>query len=304
MPDPPDSHDLPILQELGDDLTRAFRHEQVAAGSRRRSRPPVPAVLAHFRPRQLRSAASVALSTLVVLAIVAAAFTLHHHTAPSRAAPAVKPALSRSVEFAARQTLTAELGVLRQPQDAASRALIRHLALRLAPAGHGLRRRIILSSGRLIRLPGHAELLLYLSQLDDAGTYRSAATAPILGFSERSAGNGVGECCLSARELRQPSGPQNGSAYDSTLQSTVYFEIVPDGVAHVRWSFPHRSHFPPGVPARTFRPLKVTIAVHDNVAATRLPQRGQPIDVTWQAADGRVIATKHQQQAAIRGHPL
>lgn len=298
MPDLPNSHDLPILRELGDDLKRAFRDRSrtpAASGRRpgRRSHPHLPAILARLTLRQLASTAASSLSILVVIAIVAVALTLHHQTTPATVAPAARAPRATSTQAAAERALVDELGILRRPQTAAARAFN---TSRLAPPSARMFR-LIPSSTRLVRLPDHSKLFLYLAR--DVHAPRPGSRVPFagLGFRERSPSSGTGACCLSARVLRQPRGAANGDYFASGAHpaAIVYFEIVPDGVAHVRWVFPrHPSYYGTGeTSTTTLRPLTVTIAVHDNVAAIKLPQRGIATIVTWLAADGRVIATRH-----------
>ena len=78
----------------------------------------------------------------------------------------------------------------------------------------------------------------------------------------------------------------------------MYFEIVPDGVARVRWTFPRHPIEPLGVPNRLIpvfaRALTVTVPVHDNVAAIKLPQRGLATTDTWYAPNGHAILGQHR----------
>lgn len=185
------------------------------------------------------------------------------------------------------QALVGELGILRQPQTAAARA---YNSSKYVTRGSGRRpqRRLIPSLTRLVRLPDGGKLFLYVvssTGLDNLGG---------LGFTELSKANGFGSCCLTPGDLRSPTGP-GPDAYASGAHPTqLYFEIVPDHVALVRWTFPRVPQFPATPAAMLTRPfptsLTVNVAVHNNVAAVMLPQRGTVTHDTWYAANGHVIA--------------
>ena len=185
------------------------------------------------------------------------------------------------------RALIAELGILRQPQTAQARAfntsrVVKHNPPQAPP------QQLISSLTRLVTLPDGGKLFLYVAPLvSRQGVYG-------LGYHEMYPSYGAGGCCLTTSVLRKllaPSPDQTGTNREAT-----YFEIVPDGVARVRWVFPRRPTYQPGThvagaPTLPFaKALTVNIAVHDNVAAIKLPQHGTATLNTWYAADGHVIA--------------
>ncbi len=75
-----------------------------------------------------------------------------------------------------------------------------------------------------------------------------------------------------------------GPGFAPQRPRTLYFEIVPDGVARVRWVFPRQvvGEFQPSTPAAVYpRPLTVNVPVRHNVAALELPPRGPATTETW-----------------------
>jgi hypothetical protein len=248
------------------------------------------------RPRRHRSrrtlpstgALAVASTVAVAIMIMVGAVTL----AGGRGAQVSRPAgrgvhtsrpAGRSPEV---QALVAELGILRQPQTAAARAFNKSKYARraMAPQHH-----LVPGLTRLVRLPFDGKLYIYVEPSISRGSRYG------FGFTELNHGAGGGECCITARGLRLPSGPGPAVSGSGPHRPQQYFEIVPDGVTRVRWVFPRHRQVPPNAVDRqtepALKPLTVTVAVHDNVAAVRLPQRGTVTRDTWFAADGRVIAT-------------
>jgi hypothetical protein len=235
--------------------------------------------------------AATVMAVIVALLIAAGAIIVAGHRAPSHRAAHPAPA--------AVQRLVDELGVLRSPQTAAARRWLHGEDFRRLSHTPG-RFRLIPSMARALSLPDHERLILYV-----VGSSRFGLTG--LGLMERGRSSGFGECCITARELRRPSGPGPLSFQSGRIPPQVYFEIVPDGVSKVRWTFARRGNFGYArVPRRIARrrrrasagfigapfsaPLTVTVAVHDNVAAMKLPNRGAAISDAWLNAADRVIA--------------
>jgi hypothetical protein len=242
-----------------------------------------------------RAMIPVALGGLVAIAIAVLALT---SLSGSRRPSDVPAAPGSSL-----QALIDEFGVLRQPQTAAARAYNARLLKRdgvlkgrLVGPGQGL----IPGLTRLVRFPDSARARVFLyveGYRSPSRTHGRTHLGPLkygLGFTELFPGQGVGACCQSARELRTRLGLEFDEFYQSGQHpKSYYFEIVPDGVARVRWVFPRqptyaneRGFFPPF--ART---LVITVPVHHNVAAITLPQRGDAAHVIWYSQSGRVLAT-------------
>ncbi len=205
-------------------------------------------------------------------------------------APGHKATPSRwSAANAGVRSLVGELGVLRRSQTAADRALYagrsRAEQSPSTPLDQSIRRLT-----RVIRLPDDGRIFLYVVA-SGRGPFPSG-----LGYEERSQTDGFGACCITAHNLRGPRGPGPNAETFAGHRTQLYFEIVPDGVARVRWMFPRFGHLalPLGVsvPPPFKTALTVTVPVHDNIAAVTLPQRGTAARDTWYAADGRVIADK------------
>ncbi|MGI8571900.1 MAG: hypothetical protein ACR2L9_04635 [Solirubrobacteraceae bacterium] len=242
--------------------------------------------------RRSAGRAATVMAVIVALVIAAGAIIVAGHRAPSDHAAHPAPA--------AVQRLVDELGVLRSPQTAAARRWLHGEDFRRLTHTPGGRFGLIPSTARALSLPDHERLILYV-----VGSSRLGLTG--LGLMERGRSSGFGECCITDRELRRPAGPGPLSYQSGRIPPQVYFEIVPDGVSKVRWTFARRGNFGYArVPRRSARrrrraspgfigapfsaPLTVTVAVRDNVAAIKLPNRGAAISDTWFDAAGGVIA--------------
>jgi hypothetical protein len=251
-----------------DQLERELRDAEQRLAAQRRS--------VHPRVRRLfpsGAAIAVVCGSLVAVVIALAALTLSGR--PAR--PIGASALPRG------RTLTAELAVLRQPQTAAARAF-NHSAL-LDHIAKVFRQRPNASQTRAARLPGGAELFFYVlppAQHRHARNQLWAVVQP----------GGVLQS-QTAQTIRKPHDPTPAGGL-SPGKSTHYYEIVPDGVARVRWEFPRQAIGGPGPGPVYPKPLEVTVAVHDNVAAFTIPppERGYASVDTWYAADGSVIASR------------
>jgi hypothetical protein len=118
------------------------------------------------------------------------------------------------------------------------------------------------------------------------------ARAAGLGVELRAPFQGFGYCCSRPQDLEKPVGPQATPYTMSQKPDWLYIELVPDGVATVRWTFPTSTAagIRPGHGERT-----VTVRAHNNVAATALPHTGTgnsggTTSDAWDSADGRLIA--------------
>ncbi len=232
------------------------------------------------------------IAVIVALVIAAGALMVAGGHAPSDRA--AHPAA------AAVQQLVDELGILRSPQTAAARRWL-HGKDSVTPGPF----RLIPTLARAVSLPDHERLILYVVRSSRLGL-------PGLGLMERGRTSGFDECCITAGQLRRPSGPGPLTSQSGRIPPQVYFEIVPDGVSKVRWTFARPGNFGfARIPQRIARrrrpasrgfigaphsaPLTVTLAVHDNVAAMKLPNRGAAIANTWLNAAGGVIAHRGKQ---------
>ena len=188
---------------------------------------------------------ALALSVVVVVVIVAGALVTIGGSRHPRGAAA----------SAGVRGLLASLSVLQGPQTAAAKAYDRQASQHAAgPLGRAVIRRLT----RAVPISGGARVYLLVSRT--GSTYG-------LGIAERdAAAGGTGSCCLTAGELSRPHGPAVESGDAPGHRHTVYYEVVPDGVAHVRWEFPRDPIYAGGGRFPQFRhALTVTVAVHDNV---------------------------------------
>ncbi len=254
---------LTRLDPANDLLDRVLQRDGPTGRSRRRRRRRMPA-------GGLTLTAGAALAILIAVG----ALVLANHHVSRRASPVRVPAAARG--------LAGELGVLRRPQTAAERSFNHSRYLKhVGP--------IVGRLTRLVRLPEGITLYLYVKP--HSGFPRQ------LGFGAiRPAGGGGGACCNSATSLSKPRSPQpaGNSGPLGGYPTYVYFEIVPDGVASVRWVFPRQPGPLFGLPHnRAYAtPLTVDVKAHDNVAAIALRPRGLRASIdTWYSAGGNVIAS-------------
>jgi hypothetical protein len=228
---------------------------------------------------------ALSLSVVVVVVIVAGALvTIGGSRQPRGAATSTGSGVP---------ALLAKLSVLHGPQTAAARAwdtrASRHAA---GPLGRPRIRRLT----RAVPVSGGAMVYLVVSR---------TGSSYGLGIVERDAnGDGTGTCCLTAHDLTRPRGPEVESGYLPGDRHIVYYEVVPDGVARVRWEFPRDPIYAGGGPIPQFRhALTVTVTVHDNVAAISIPERGYPTHETWLGADGHALASVALSTGAVRSTP-
>jgi hypothetical protein len=243
------------------------------------------AVAGRASPRR-RDLAAVSLSVVVVLAIVAGALvTLSGSQQPHGASAPTGSGLP---------ALVAKLSVLRSPQTAAATNYNRQVRQRAAgPLGGA---ETIRRLTRAVPVTGGATVYVFVSR---------TASSYGLGIAERNAnGGGTGSCCSTAQSLSRPRGPAIESGYEPGHRQTLYYEVVPDGVARVRWEFPRHPIYVGGGPVPQFRhALTTTVTVHDNVAAIRIPERGTPARETWFAANGQLLASAALPTGAPKSTP-
>jgi hypothetical protein len=222
------------------------------------------------------------IGAIAVVAVVAAVFLLTRTThGPGTPAPDTHPQSGLSVE----QQLVRDLGVLRQPQTAGARAY-NHSQLRRSPA-----LMINPKLTREVRLAHGIRVWLYVVTGGDG--QRGG-----LGVNELQHKNGGGECCTTPERLRRPHspGPLAGSSARNPHQ--VYVEVVPDGVARVRWTFPSNPSTGQAGQASVgpfAHPLTVNVVVRHNIAAAALPDRWAAQTIIWYDSTGHIIATHSSQ---------
>lgn len=229
---------------------------------------------------RLGTAAALGVCLGVVAVVLVLALAVHSHAGrPSRTAAAPVPRVARA--------LVDELGILRHPQTAADRTVGGARIFDRAAFWH--RVRVLGQLTHLAVLPGGVKLYLFVT-VPRAGGARHARLTTIAAYPYGgSIREGDGP---TAAALRIPSGPIPGAELRGETRET-YYEVVPDGVTRVRWQFPRQAFAPsPGIASQTFaKPLTVSVPVHDNIAAARLPKRGfSPAVTTWFDAAGAVIA--------------
>jgi hypothetical protein len=215
---------------------------------------------------------------VVVVVVVAVVFL---HAGGARGPETIGQGAHRTSAGSIEQQLVGELGVLREPQTPAARAL--NHSPNLGP--HRLTINPALT--RVVRLVRGIRVLLYVATGGQHGELGG------LGVNELRGQNGFGECCTTPAALQHPGtpGPLAGSSAPHPHQ--VYVEVVPDGVARVRWTFPkdpsvgRTPHADIGPFAHS---LTTTVVVRENIAAAVLPDRWAAQTVVWYDASGRVIA--------------
>lgn len=216
-----------------------------------------------------RGPIALVLSCVLVLAVAAGALALLH-SSPRTSGSSVSSS-------SGLRGLVGKLSVFGKPQTSAARTYNGQIARR--PFATGLLPQLT----RAVPISGGATVYLYV--------LRSGAGYAI-GAAERTATNGVGSCCLTARAIGHPRGPAIESGYQPGHHDTIYYEVVPNGVARVRWFFPMEPQFVGGGPVPQFSSALTVIApVRDNIAAIEIPQRGAPTHEYWLATDGRVLAS-------------
>jgi hypothetical protein len=226
------------------------------------------------RPRQVRirisrGALVSAVCVLVAVAVVVGALTLVSGGSNRRAQPAATPGAN---------ALIARLAVLRRPQTPADR-MPTHLLLsgpthpRLSgPTGTVMPRLTRLIAQR----PG---VRLYL-----------VVTSPVAQRGGPDWPAALGDQ-VSLIAVRGHSGVQTAPVPAAVLGDAAplvpfpshrprVVQIVPDGVAHVRWSYP--------ILPEQFHHIAVTTSVADNLAISP-PQQAEPARATWLRADGTVV---------------
>lgn len=252
------------------------RHAGLAAGRRAAARLPS------------LSGVGLALSAVPVVAILVLAVVLLGHARRSTKHGVASGPTQAAIASSSTRALIAELGILRQPQTAAARVFNSSPIVARPPAMRPPHR-LIPSLTRVVTLPDGGRLFLYVAPPASVGP-------PVygLGYEEAYPGSSGGGCCTTAGALRMPRGPGPDQFASGRDRHTMYFEVVPDGVARVHWVFPRHPVEPSGVPSSVTpafaAPLSVNVVVHDNVAAVRLPQRGLATSDTWYAPDGHVTA--------------
>lgn len=273
-----------VRVRLDHDLADLLPPEDLLDRVRDQARERRPRAIGRLRSPRRGDVIALALSAVVVVAIVAGALvTIGGSRQPHGAAASTGPGLPG---------LLANLSVLHGPQTAAARAYDRRASRHAAGP---LDRAVIRRLTRAVPISDGATVYLLVSRT--GSTYG-------LGIAERDAGGGTGTCCLTAQELSRPRGPAVESGYVPGHRHTVYYEVVPDGVADVRWEFPRDPIYAGGGPVPLFRHvLTVTVAVHDNVAAVTIPERGYPTHETWLDATGHALASVGLSTGAVKSTP-
>jgi hypothetical protein len=273
-----------VRVRLDHDLADLLPPEDLLDRVRDEARERRPKAVRHRRSPRRGDVLALSLSVVVVVVIVAGVLLAIGGSRQPRGAAA--PASSGLT------TLLAELDVLHGPQTAAAKAYDRQASKRAAgPLGRAAVHRLT----RAVSVSGSATVYLLVTRT--GSTYG-------LGIAERDVGGGTGSCCLTAQELSRPHGPAVESGYVPGHRHTVYYEVVPNGVAHVHWEFPRDPIYAGGGPVPQFgHALTVTVAVHNNLAAITIPERGYPTHETWLGADGQVLASVSLPTGAPKSTP-
>jgi hypothetical protein len=244
--------------------------------------------------RVLIPAGGIVVAVLIAVLAATVSHTGHRPVTPSASRlPPKVVALGPST--AVDRALIGELGILRQPQTAAARRFNTSpkLGLRLAQFAP-----FIPSLTRAIQLPHRVILFLYVTErvgFINAANHSVQHVRPGgLGMNLSAPFQGFGGCCWTPNGLQQPVGPQITPYTRSQKPDWLYVELVPDGVATVRWIFPQSIAEEIRLPHGE---RSLTVPVHTNVAAIALPHtgiggsnNGDASSVTWYNAAGRQIA--------------
>jgi hypothetical protein len=224
--------------------------------------------------RSTFGALATALSVLIAVAIAAIAITLPSHG-------------RRPTQSGGSTTgqLIAKLAVLRRPQTRADLLPKRlHIRSPLSPPG-----RVIPRLTRLVRALPDARLYLVVTtwSRDSLWSPRLGDQVSIVTVRGRHA---AGTVPIPAADLTNANEVSMISPTDQQLPTTpglYYVGIVPDGVAHVRWTFAN-NQFQPGAD------LDATVA--DNVVAVKAqPDIGPPpLRAAWYGPGGQHVATSNQ----------
>lgn len=189
--------------------------------------------------------------------------------------------------------LIAKLAVLRRPQTAADR-LPAKLHIPNVYASKPLT--IIPSLSRLVATPPGAKIYLVVTEpARGNGTLWSPSLGDQLNIVAITKSGAITEGAgYPAADITDPtnvyaSGIKLSNARQSTraqrLADAYDVAIVPDGVAHVRWTFATR--------AGTAGPV-ITVPVANNVAITKLtPAHARVLHTTWYAPNGHVVPTSN-----------
>ena len=219
---------------------------------------------------------ALAASLLVTLAVAGAILATHDASPGHRAAE--QPALNPT-----DQRLVAILGVLRRPQTAQDRRMLRQSRVLDSPSGGP----VIAATARLATItPWGSRVLLVLR----AAAPRGSGFGPMTAGLDFEADHGGGCCATRAVLVRHGMVSLKGAghAYAGGATAQRVYVVVPDGVARVTFISPARRGRLHGVAYP--RPLRETVAVHGNVAAVQWqrPCCDTPAMI-WTAADGHVI---------------
>jgi hypothetical protein len=273
-----------VRVRLDHDLADLLPTEDLLDRVRDQARDSRPRAVRHRRSPRRGDVLALSLSVVVVAIVAGALVTIGGSRHPRGAAVSTGSGLP---------TLLAKLSVFHGPQTAAAKAYNRRASRHAAgPVGRA-------GIGRLTRaVPVSGGATVYLFVARTGSTYG-------LGIAERDGdGDGVGTCCMTTQELSRPHGPAIESGYVPGDRHTVYYEVVPNGVAHVRWEFPRQPIYAGGGPVPQFRrALVVTVAVQDNVAAIRIPERGNPTHETWLDANGHALASTGLSTGTVESTP-
>lgn len=255
----------------------------------------------HSRSFAARATSLIGLLCAIAIAVVVVGLAglLRHDsqptrpsTAPHRAARAHNPVrLLRTValgpDVRIERALINELGVLREPQNAAARRF--NTSPKLGPR---IAQHVPFVAGltRAIQLPHRVIFYLYVSQrsvIDLPRTHRKSVRNGGLGVVVLAPYQGFGECCLTPQELNRPVGPQDLPYTMSQKPDWLYVELVPDKVASVRWTF---RAFPTNSRVNSSTRRTISVPVDHNIATTALPKAGRPQIDAWYNARDQLIA--------------
>jgi hypothetical protein len=286
-----------VLRELGEEFDRAVRTAPPERAERRlRSRIGWPR---HIRPFGLIGPA---LAVLVVAAVVIAAVSLVH---PGRRHATQQRVTQPSPANVSRQQLVQILGVLRQPQSEAARAFARSLAKRdggLIGAGQGtvdiplVRYATTTPWGQQIFLvpiksPTASQIAKLKRRYPNISPrfFDGHARGETLSVaSHGSSAGGATVALIKTHGVDETEGAGRSFAGGSAEERRI--TVVPDGVAKVEYVFPRQPEGNQYAGKTYAKVLKVTAAVHNNVAAVQVDREccggGAMI---WYAADGHVI---------------
>jgi hypothetical protein len=293
--------EIPFVNRLGDEIERAVTVASRPTSRRSRwlstvSRRWIPSVL-------------VLGSSLIVVAVVAVALVLHH-SPPGRGAPTQpgraiqRPSQTQPELASSTRQLVSDYSVLRAPQTAADRVKPGRLGTTVQAFGPGgasviSRATAVPSLTRVVTSDG-VRVSLFVVRMTPVRVVPASANSTAAGrrleasfggyaLRVRISGGGSQLVGLAPSSISPVSGM---TAFPAPGGRDI--TVVPDGVAHVRWSWPRLLN----PTTLTYTPAHSVLApARHNLVIAPVTGLNPPPTAAWYAPDGRIIAVIHNPDA-------